>query len=509
MNGDKYKTGKVAPDGSPDPSIFSSREDPVGIQVGTGITTLVRKGDHRPAREIGFRHLWGQKKREELTATAEAEPEALYEAVEPILPLGLPFAHTKVSEGWFDWPSLPDLFPASFPGVKTSRDAFLVDIDLDRLKVRVNEYFDPGLSHEEIARRYPSVMRSTARYDARKVRDFLLARGGPTEGGFVRFAYRPFDNRWLYWETDTKLLDERRTDYRSHVFEGNLWIEARQREARESYSRGTLLRHLADNFGNGLSTFFPCWLNDDGLGGLGGVSGRQPNLSTAAQEYLKAAGVAAEDLFHHALAIQHNPHYRKSNADALRLTWPRIPVPGWSSGASQDAGKKLLESANSGRRLARLLDLDSPVPGVTTGTISPLIQSIALPCTVDSHNMTGDDFIVSAGWGHFGVRQAVMPGAGRVVERAFTPEERAAMDTVPSGLGDTTFDIYLNSRAYWRNVPATVWNYKLGGYQVLKKWLSYREREILGRPMRPADVQHFSDSARRIAAILRLVATQK
>ena len=33
LNGDKYKTGKVAPDGSPDPSIFSMQGDPVGIQV--------------------------------------------------------------------------------------------------------------------------------------------------------------------------------------------------------------------------------------------------------------------------------------------------------------------------------------------------------------------------------------------------------------------------------------------------------------------------------------------
>ena len=45
-------------------------------------------------------------------------------------------------------------------------------------------------------------------------------------------------------------------------------------------------------------------------------------------------------------------------------------------------------------------------------------------------------------------------------------------------LGQTTFDIYLNGNAYWRNVPAAVWRYKLGGYQVLKKWLSYRERGV-------------------------------
>ena len=43
--GDKYKTGKVSPDGLPDPSIFSTESDPVGIQVGTAIVTLVRKAD--------------------------------------------------------------------------------------------------------------------------------------------------------------------------------------------------------------------------------------------------------------------------------------------------------------------------------------------------------------------------------------------------------------------------------------------------------------------------------
>jgi hypothetical protein len=50
-------------------------------------------------------------------------------------------------------------------------------------------------------------------------------------------------------------------------------------------------------------------------------------------------------------------------------------------------------------------------------------------------------------------------------------------------LGATTFDIYLNDVAYWRNVPANVWRYTIGGYQVIKKWLSYRERALLGRDL--------------------------
>ena len=62
------------------------------------------------------------------------------------------------------------------------------------------------------------------------------------------------------------------------------------------------------------------------------------------------------------------------------------------------------------------------------------------------------------------------------------------------------------SRAYWRNIPTAVWNYKLGGYQVLKKWLSYRERKVLGRALRPEEVQHFTDTARRIGRILMVTA---
>ena len=95
-----------------------------------------------------------------------------------------------------------------------------------------------------------------------------------------------------------------------------------------------------------------------------------------------------------------------------------------------------------------------------------------------------------------------MPGQGSVEERPYTATELVALGDLIGILGETTFDIYLNDQAYWRNVPAAIWSYKLGGYQVLKKWLSYRERKVLDRPLLPEEVQHFTDTARRIAAIL-------
>ena len=484
-----------------DPSIFSTGGDPVGIQVGTAIATLVRKAEHTRAEQIEFWHLWGQSKPADLIETAEAEPEALYEDVEPILPLGLPFVRTAVSADWFDWPALPDLFPVSFPGVKTSRDGFLVDVDLRRLQARITDYFDAGLSHEEIAARYPSVMKTTARFDASAVRDSLLKRGGPEETGFARFAYRPFDNRWLYWEKDTKLLDEKRAEYRPQAFEENVWIEAREREAKENFSRGTLVRHMADNFGNGLSSYFPALLRDDGIEN-DGDSAYRPNLSRTAQRYLDRLGLGVEDLFHHVLATLDDPAYREANAGALRMEWPRIPMPGWPDGGAEGAAEALTRSAARGRELAALLDPDTPVPGVTRAPLRPGIAAIAVPATAGGRNMAGEDFAVTAGWGHYGQGDAVIPGRGRAAERAFSPDERAAMGDGLAELGHMTFDIYLNEEAFWRNVPAGVWNYRLGGYQVLKKWLSYRERDVLGHPLNTGEVQHFTDTARRIAAII-------
>ena len=261
---------------------------------------------------------------------------------------------------------------------------------------------------------------------------------------------------------------------------------------------------MADNFGNGLSSFFPAWLRDDGLGTAGNEGQGRPNLSGVAQRYLRRLGADVEDLFHHVLATLHDPAYRQANAGALRMEWPRIPLPGWPDGETAGAAESLAASAARGRELARLLDPDTPVPGVTQGSLRPEIAAIAVPSTTDGRNMTGDDFAVTAGWGHFGTGDAVMPGQGRIVERDYTPEERAALGDAMPTLGATTLDVYLNDRAFWRNVPAAVWDYKLGGYQVLKKWLSYRERDVLGRPLAPEEVLYFAETARRIGALLQV-----
>ena len=504
LNGDKRKTGKKTPDGKPDPSVFSTSS----IQVGTAIATLVRKADHQPAKEVGFRDLWGQAKLSDLTATAEVPAGELYEGISPNLELGLPLVPTTVNRFWQDWPSLIDLLPETFSGAKTNRDSFLVDIDLKNLKYRIDDYLNFELSHDEIAARYPVIMNSARHFDAKATREALLKRREtPVGTGFIEFVYRPFDTRWLYWEAETKLLNDKRANYKEHLSRGNVWMVIQQKSRRE-WSCPQIVSSMGciDLMDRGAS-FVPVWLRETGIEASMGGAQRRPNLSDAAQRYLDGLSLGVEDLFHHVLAVLHDPSYRTANADALRMDWPRIPLPGWPDGGTPEAAEELKASAARGRELAALLDSETPVAGVTTGALRPDMASIAVPTTADDGNMAADDFSLTAGWGHFGQGEAVMPGQGRVVERPYTEQERAALGSGAAALGDTAFDIHLNDSAYWRNVPAAVWSYKLGGYQVLKKWLSYRERGVLGRALKPDEVQHFTDTARRIAGILLLTHT--
>lgn len=51
-------------------------------------------------------------------------------------------------------------------------------------------------------------------------------------------------------------------------------------------------------------------------------------------------------------------------------------------------------------------------------------------------------------------------------------------------------------------MPSEVWNYTIGGYQVMKKWLSYREKPLLGRDLKREEMREVTYMVRRIAAIL-------
>jgi hypothetical protein len=293
-----------------------------------------------------------------------------------------------------------------------------------------------------------------------------------------------------------------------NVFNGNLFIEARRKEPLERWSRGTVTSILSDNFGNGFSNFFPMLLvkqlaeslfEDGTTNQSHRVGDYLANLSDAALAYLNTFNGIADTphLFHHAIAILHAPDYAAENGAALRQDWPRVPLPATRA--------DLLASAELGRRVAALLDPETPVEGVTAGKVRPELRAVAVATRVGGGQLSGADFAVTARWGITGKGGITMPGKGRLDGRPFTPEEAAALGAAGVQLlGPDTLDIYLNDAAYWRNVPRRVWAYTLGGYQVLKKWLSYREQAILGRQLTVDEVGYVTQVARRIAALVLL-----
>jgi hypothetical protein len=96
-----------------------------------------------------------------------------------------------------------------------------------------------------------------------------------------------------------------------------------------------------------------------------------------------------------------------------------------------------------------------------------------------------------------------MPGRGRLDTRPYALNE-AATEAERALLGPTTRDVWMNGASYWRNVPERVWELKIGGYQVIKKWLSYREHTTIERALTEEEVSHVQATARRLAAILLL-----
>jgi len=119
---------------------------------------------------------------------------------------------------------------------------------------------------------------------------------------------------------------------------------------------------------------------------------------------------------------------------------------------------------------------------------------------------------IRARWGYASTNGIVMGGPGKLARREYTDIEKQAiedgaaalgltLDRALDRLGPTTCDVYLNDRVCWRNVPSRVWDFTIGGYQVMKKWLSYRERDLLGRALTLEEVRHVVGMVRRLAAV--------
>ncbi|MGH7043535.1 MAG: N-6 DNA methylase, partial [Acetobacteraceae bacterium] len=109
LNGSKFETGKVAPDGTPDPSVFSTEANREGIQVGTAVALLVKRSDPDSHRVL-YRDLWGTAKRQTLLNGVDVpESETNYIRAQPSVGNRFSLRPSAVGAAYAAWPKLPTL----------------------------------------------------------------------------------------------------------------------------------------------------------------------------------------------------------------------------------------------------------------------------------------------------------------------------------------------------------------------------------------------------------------
>ena len=531
LNGDSRETGKRTPEGEPDPSVFSTEYNKAGIRVGTAVGLMVRKAQSSEQPAVRYRQFWGKTKRADLEDSLNVQGfSTQYQVVEPEERSRFSFRPSNISAHYTTWPKLTELcnVPPS-NGLMEKRGGALIDIDKDALERRMKMYYDPIVDWETLNALGTGLTRNAARFDPIKTREKVLNAEKFDPDRLVRYALRPLDTRWCYFSAVRSLWNEPRPTLWAQCWEGNSFLMSRVGAAKDPEGSPFYFTALLsdDHFLAPDASCFPLRIRPSQQRGNGAAQSDMfsgevheemtptANLSPTVRAYLTRLGITDLDsdadtaglVWMHALAIGYSPAYLSENADGIRQDWPRIPLP---------ATREALEvSASLGKEIVALLDTDHPVPGVTAGSIRPDLQLIGPISREGGGQLQEGELAITAGWGHLGQSNAVMPGKGKVAMRDYTPEELEAIrlgaeqlgmspDGALAQLGERTCDVYLNDAAYWRNVPIGAWDYVIGGYQVMKKWLSYRERPILGRPLTSDEVREVQGMARRIAAILLL-----
>jgi len=537
MNGDSRETGKLTPDGKPDPSVFSTDYNREGIQVGTAVCVIVRRPARRKKPIVRFRHFWGVDKRMELLDSLKTRRfDATYTLACPSRENRLSFRPENVTGDYESWPKLVDLCAvASFNGPVERRGNSLI-----RFLSQVHEfeclraYLDPTAGDGEIRLLEPRFMLSSGEFHAEESRMALKGKVKYDLQNVVHYPFKPFDVRAAYLDPAIQPLFSRPSpQLLAQRFPGNGFFLSRDTADKAREGPPFFFSRLVCDYDciSGHARHFPVLLRNgsrlerEAEATLFAALGEKPqadrpvaNLSARVREYLvtlrfrgsEADVKTARLIWMHALAIGYSPLYLSENADGVRRDWPRIPLP---------ADRQALEaSASLGEQIAALLDTEAEVPGITCGKIAPVFKTIGLITKTGGGQLdsAGSDLAVTARWGIYQPKAgAVMPGEGQRQERQYDDDEAKAVEAEATVrgmsakdarllLGEKTCDVYLNDAAYWRNIPLNVWEYYIGGYPVIKKWLSYRQESILGRAISPEEAREVMNMARRIAAIILL-----
>ena len=238
------------------------------------------------------------------------------------------------------------------------------------------------------------------------------------------YLYRPFDNCWINY--DLQKVSRHRFDVMCHfVGKDNLGLIAirNNRDDSHTYFVATGLVDKTVISPKDNASVFPLYLYKENMG----VEDRIPNLNPKIVKQIEkelGESIVPEELFDYIYAVLHSPNYRERYKEFLKIDFPRIPFP-------TDAAQ-YHRLAEKGAELRRLHLMEGLPPA--TGVSFPMDGS----ARVDCYRWQDDR-------------------------------------------------VYINDEQYFDHVPASAWQFYIGGYQPAQKWLKDRK----GRTLTFNDLKHY------------------
>jgi predicted helicase len=422
-----------SPGEAPDENVFD-------IQQGVAVSLLVK--DLRASEQSRVLHadLWGARPAKSDWLAAKNVADTTWTELLPQPPFYLFIPHDTEAFAEYEraWP-LPAAMPLGSMGMNTHRDRFVVGFTADELVARIGAFRDA--SHGEPA----ELEHRLSAERAAEAQALIRSYGETWRKHALPCLYRPFDFRHLYW--CEALIDRPRSDANRHMFRPNMSLIT-TRQTREPFAAlvadVVCGQHKIAAVYDG-SSFFPLYLypsQDEAKSGMYEPDQREPNLSPTFTADLAArlelAFVAdgegdlkqtfgPEDVFNYIYAVLHSPSYRERYAEFLKIDFPRIPL-------TRDVGL-FRRLCRLGKQLVALHVMESP----------------ALDEPLAKFEAEGDNEV------------------GKV------------------RYDDNKQRVYINKKQYFSGVAPEVYEFQIGGYQVLNKWLKDRK----GRTLSYDDIRHY------------------
>ena len=378
--------------------------------------------------------------------------------------------------------------PLNSVGIVTSRDGFVYSFDEATLSARITDFLNPLKSDDIVRDKY---LDSRDKLPVDTVRG-LLRHEPRADSKFVRCLYRPFDTRTLFYHD--AMIERSRREVMLNMLTGeNLGLLATRqtRDQWDVFVTMVVTGHKSLSAYD-ITSLFPLYVYPNRVLAMSHQTSlfpteqnqkgeREANLAPAfiadatahlgLTFILDGAGdlqqtFGPEDVFHYIYAVLHSPSYRSRYAEFLKIDFPRIPIT-----TDLDLFRAL---CSRGAALVRIHLLTSPA-------LSHRTVGFPIPAA------NGEN-LVEAGHPRYVAPGENDPESGEPVETGRVYISKGNPKTGMRG-------------QYFEGVPADIWEFHVGGYQVCEKWLKDRR----GRTLNFDDITHYQKIIGALGETLRLM----